>query len=173
MDNLHHDVRDIILNNSHTLLIKDQKLKQKLKSYTDVSLIPSEYKSGKSYYDTYEITKDEMIPEKIDESSIIFQNETLANLLNNLFKPEVSPGLAEPEKLKGLPKALFINCEIDPIKDQGLIYSQRLKNAGVSVDVHFYENCYHGCVSVVSQRSGLNVSRLMMKNLINYINIHI
>ncbi len=40
--------------------------------------------------------------------------------LEKAFSPEISWGLAEPERLKNLPKALFVICEIDPFKDEGI-----------------------------------------------------
>ena len=163
------EVIENINSNNHTILVKDKKLKENFKSYTDVSLIPSKYKSGKSYYNTHELIKNKIIPDSVDKSNILLKDKKLANKLQHVFTTDISPGIAEPERLKGLPKALFIMCEIDALKDQGLIYSERLRNAGVPVDVHFYENCFHGCVGMINERSGFQVAREMKDNLVYFI----
>lgn len=52
--------------------------------------------------------------------------------------PEVSPALAQ--HFEGLPPAVFINAEFDPLRDDGVLYASKLKAAGVKV----WENCFPG-----------------------------
>lgn len=52
--------------------------------------------------------------------------------------PEVSPILSED--LKGLPPAVIINAEFDPLRDDGVLYAAKLKRFGVKV----WDKCFAG-----------------------------
>lgn len=52
--------------------------------------------------------------------------------------PDVSPILAKD--LKGLPPAVIINAEFDPLRDDGVVYAAKLRKDGVKV----WEKCFPG-----------------------------
>lgn len=52
--------------------------------------------------------------------------------------PEVSPILTKD--LTGLPPAVIVTAEFDPLKDDGILYASRLREAGVPV----WEKCFAG-----------------------------
>jgi acetyl esterase/lipase len=56
--------------------------------------------------------------------------------------PELSP--LRREDLSGLPPALVVVAEHDPIRDEALRYAERLAEAGVDVTVHRYDDVMHG-----------------------------
>lgn len=58
--------------------------------------------------------------------------------------PLVSP--IKRTDLAGLPTALIITAEFDPLRDEGELYGQRLREAGVEVTVSRYEGANHGFV---------------------------
>ncbi len=52
--------------------------------------------------------------------------------------PEVSPVLNKD--LSGLPSAVIVNAEFDPLRDDGMLYADKLRKAGVQV----WDKCFAG-----------------------------
>jgi len=66
------------------------------------------------------------------------------NDCDDLSNPYISPLLAR--NVTGLPPALFISAECDPLLDDGLMYAKKLKDAGVTVDYKIYEGMPHAFI---------------------------
>jgi acetyl esterase len=70
-----------------------------------------------------------------------FQNLYVSSA-DELDSPYVSPLRAT--SFAGLPETLVICAELDPLVDDGVEYTRRLQQAGVSVDLQIYPGMFHG-----------------------------
>ena len=172
IDKLTHEIEQLLVSNNHAHLISDLEHKQKLLSYTDFNMIPHKYRHGRLYYNHSGHAEAVAAPEHASHLQVIREDKHLTAKIDLLFTPDMSPGLSDIEKLRGLPPAYFILCEMDPIKDDGLIYSERLRQAGVPVQVNLYDG-FHGIVSQIDDTIGFQLARDMLNDLVNFISINV
>jgi len=70
-----------------------------------------------------------------------FDQQLWNQLKDKLLNPYFSPLVAET--VSGLPEAFVLTIENDPLRDEALLYVQRLTKAGVKV-THRHHQGYHG-----------------------------
>jgi acetyl esterase len=69
---------------------------------------------------------------------------TYLNEKDDPANPYISPLFAND--VTGLPQAIFIEAECDPLLDEGLMYAKKLQAAGVKVEYEIYKGMPHGFI---------------------------
>jgi acetyl esterase/lipase len=161
-------VRACYANEHFALINDDPAFREKVISFLDTSKLPDNYKKGAPYYD-----RKIDYPAQLSASSILLKDKNLVEKFKLLFHPSISPLLADESVLKELPKTYFILVEWDIVKDEGLLYAERLKQAGVEVEVAFYERGFHGIVGIVDPIIGFEIARQIQNDLFRYLNLNL
>ncbi|XP_077204511.1 neutral cholesterol ester hydrolase 1 isoform X2 [Paroedura picta] len=64
----------------------------------------------------------------------------------SLLDVRAAPLLVEKQVLRLQPKTYILTCEIDILRDDGIMYAKRLEDAGVEITLDHFEDCFHGCM---------------------------
>lgn len=156
------ELEDAINKNEHILLIDNLDLRKKYESYFDVNLIPNEFKT-QSYYKNYQNISQ---LSALNDTHIFKKDSESAEIIKRIFDSEFSPALAD---LTETPKTYMVVLEWDSLKDDNLIYAERLKQAGADVTVAFYRNMFHGIAHMVGLNLGLTMPNIILDNLVEFI----
>jgi len=81
-----------------------------------------------------------------------------------MMSPYLNP-LVAPH-LESLPMTFLLTCEHDVLRDEGLLFGHRLREAGVKVTSHHMDIGFHG---IMSFGIGRPESEQAFKDIISYI----
>lgn len=107
-------------------------LKAQLLVYPVVDADPDAYPSMTENAEGYLLSRKDM------EWFVGHYVKDAAALTSTVLRP------LKAESLKGLPPALVITAEFDPLRDEGNAYAAKLEAAGVAVESKCYEGAIHG-----------------------------
>ncbi|XP_061898513.1 neutral cholesterol ester hydrolase 1-like isoform X2 [Entelurus aequoreus] len=141
---LDRSFKDHVLSNRYQAAILPQ-----LRVRVDwTALLPPKYKDG------YEVVSwHGQTPHERREASV-------------LQDVRVAPLLASSAVLARCPRSYVVTCEYDVLRDDGLMYVRRLKDAGVAVTSEHYEDGFHGCFSLTLFPFRFDVGAKMLQRYI-------
>ncbi|MEU3345191.1 alpha/beta hydrolase [Streptomyces sp. NPDC006700] len=115
------------------------------------------------YYPSLDLDFDEDRYASLRENAVGYGLETAGLKPFNAFYLDSGADPADPlvspvkrKDLSGLPPALVVTAEFDPMRDEGELYGRRLQEAGVEATVRRYEGANHGFVQHFSWIPGFH-----------------
>lgn len=122
-----HDNMDVFLANNHTTLTLKT---SRYSKYVSHNLISEDYKHPNGYY-------------KLNNGENVDVAKRFEEvLLNPYYCPLMASGL------KGQPPTYILTAEVDVLRDDGVMYAGRLRDAGVKVHHAHFERGFHGIFSM-------------------------
>ncbi|MGN6128914.1 MAG: alpha/beta hydrolase, partial [Nocardioidaceae bacterium] len=93
---------------------------------------PSREENGEGYF--------------LDVPTMEWFMEQYASEVESLTDPRLSP--LQAPSLEGLPPAVVVTAEYDPLRDEGAAYAKALSAAGVRVDYREFDGMIHGFIDM-------------------------
>ncbi|KAG8136054.1 putative Arylacetamide deacetylase protein [Naja naja] len=98
------------------------------------------------------------------------KNARIGHKCQDFLDTRTAPLLVEDIKLRGLPLTYILTCQYDILRDDGIIYASRLREAGVQVVHEHADNAFHGSITFISGPFALNAGHRMANNYIEWLN---
>lgn len=109
-----------------------------------------------------------LLPERFRQGHIYknptFGTSELASKYPGFLDVRAAPLLADDTQLQGLPHTYILTCQYDVLRDDGIMYVTRLRNAGVWVTHDHIEDGFHGVIS-----NGLKLGLRLENQYINWL----
>ncbi|XP_036410686.1 arylacetamide deacetylase-like [Megalops cyprinoides] len=83
--------------------------------------------------------------------------------------PRASPLLAPDGSLRPLPKAYILTCEYDVLRDDGVMYATRLRQAGVNVTHRHYSAGFHGALMFTVWPADFQIAHRMTEDYVAWL----
>ncbi|XP_045172870.2 neutral cholesterol ester hydrolase 1-like [Mercenaria mercenaria] len=99
--------------------------------------------------------------------------ETPACLKAKMLDPYICPLMARKDMLENLPRAYVMTAGYDLIRDDGIMYAERLKNAGISTDLVNHKSSFHNALTFVEGPLTLGIAKQTIQDIVNYVQLHL
>jgi len=83
-------------------------------------------------------------------------------------EPYASPRIAPKEMLIGQPPALLISAGQDPLYPQYIDYAARLKDLGVEVEIHHFEDADHGFIYFAQSEDSMKAREAIVQFIVKH-----
>jgi len=95
--------------------------------------------------------------------------ELFSRYEKTLLDPYFAPLMATDEQLKKMPPAYVLTAGYDVLRDDGLIYAQRLRSVKVPVKLAHYTEGFHGMIFFFDGPISFDVGKRAMSDLVEYL----
>ena len=134
-----------IAHNSHI----SSEMRKKFIEYVDVSQLPAKYRSNHPL----------LLP-KVNKE-LVKKVEKI--IINPYFSPLVS------QNLSGVPEAYIVTAEHDVLRDDGFLYTERLKRNQVHVEHMHYNDAFHGVFTMIDHPLKIDAGLQMNLDIVSYL----
>ncbi|KFQ28082.1 Arylacetamide deacetylase [Mesitornis unicolor] len=115
-----------------------------------------------------------LLPEEMKKDHVytgpVYSSPALAQKYPGFLDPRAAPLLASDARLHGLPLTYVLTCEHDVLRDDGVMYVQRLRAAGIPVVHHHAKDAFHGAMMFVSGLTELAVGHQLANGYMAWLN---
>ena len=138
-----------LFQNNHT----NAQQKDQYRRLVDRSLIPPEFR-GKKRANAPEYRDGD--PDLVERANVLLQRN-------------ISPLLVEDNELAWLPLTYMLTVGHDRLRDEGLIYVERLRKCDVPVVHHHYKDTFHASITSLYGMTKLDIAQKMVADITEFL----
>lgn len=113
--------------------------------------------------------RDSNLKENLEQRTDIGNEELYSQIKSKLTDPMVAPLMADDDMLEGLPYTYIMTCGYDIIRDDGIMFAERLRQIGQKVSLtHYYEG-YHNALLFPQGPLKLDVAVKIMGDIVKHL----
>ena len=90
-----------------------------------------------------------------------------------LTNPYIAPLMADEDMLRGLPRAYVMTAGYDIIRDDGIMYSERLNRADVPVHLINHATAFHISLMFSEGPFALQTGKQIIQDIVSYLQLHL
>ncbi|NXN45324.1 AAAD deacetylase, partial [Rhinoptilus africanus] len=115
-----------------------------------------------------------LLPEELKKDHVYtsptYGSSELAQKYPGFLDTRAAPLLASDAQLHGLPHTYILTCEHDVLRDDGVMYAERLRAAGVPVTHDHAKDTFHGAMMFILSPAELAVGHRLLNRYIEWLN---
>ncbi|XP_032842734.2 arylacetamide deacetylase [Tyto alba] len=115
-----------------------------------------------------------LLPEELKKDHVYagpsYGSSELVQKYPGLLDVRAAPLLASDARLRGLPLSYILTCEHDVLRDDGAMYAERLRAAGVPVTHDHAQDAFHGAMTFVLSPVNLAVGHRLLNRYVEWLN---
>lgn len=96
-----------------------------------------------------------------------------SDIIDKMTNQFVSPLMASDTSLQGLPRAYVMVAGYDLIRDDGIMYAQRLQKAGVSTHFTNHRTSFHNALLFIEGPLELKTAKQTMNDIVNFLQVYV
>lgn len=95
------------------------------------------------------------------------------DFIDKMINPSVSPLMAEDNALQGLPRSYVMVTGYDIIRDDGIMYAERLRHAGVNVHFVNHRASFHNALLFSNGPFSLSVAKETVNSITDFLQVYL
>ena len=92
-----------------------------------------------------------------------------SSFIEKMTNPYIAPLMADEEMLLGLPRAYVMTGGYDIIRDDGIMYAERLEQAKVPVILNNHATAYHFSIAYSGGPFSLTSGKQIVQGIVNFL----
>ena len=133
----------------------------------------AEYVDQNKWMPRQHIRNDSLKSNSLEQQKTFGKSDMPKSFTEKLTNPYIAPLMADNDMLLELPRAYVMTAGYDLIRDDGIMYSERLREANVPVHLVNYVGANHVSLMFSQGPFTLNIGKKIIQDIVEYLQLYL